>query len=127
MRNLRDGRVLTFGDADVDLAATHLTLIEVAADLLPWLNAPSRFNGPPDLGSSSHWLLCLEPKDSVNPSDLHVPWGRYAPCAHGPDYLWWRSLRSANCATDRSQCSFASAAIVDDESPSLASACFNRL
>jgi hypothetical protein len=42
MNNLIDNR-LTFGDGEVDLAATHSTIIEVASDLLRALEARSRF------------------------------------------------------------------------------------
>jgi hypothetical protein len=43
MNNLRERRFLSFGDGEVDLAAAHATVIEVAGDLLRWLEARSRF------------------------------------------------------------------------------------
>lgn len=43
MNNLLDGRLLQFGDGEVDLAAAHAVIIDVAVDLLSWLEARSRF------------------------------------------------------------------------------------
>jgi hypothetical protein len=43
MNNLRERRFLSFGGGEVDLAAARATVIEVASDLLRWLQARSRF------------------------------------------------------------------------------------